>query len=81
MEKESGARFLAFSIFVWYAVCLIFLTSPNDCRLFPLRDLIEFTWQISHSTETPLLQELEKYKIEALLKLVFLFICEVIICT
>ena len=40
-------------IFVWYVVWFIFLASPNDCKLFHLRDLIEFAWQISHTTKTP----------------------------
>ena len=40
-------------ISVWYAVWFIFLTSPNDCRLFHIGDLIEFAWQISHSIKTP----------------------------
>ena len=38
--------------FGWYAVWFIFLTSPNDCKLFHLRDHIEFAWQISHSAKT-----------------------------
>ena len=59
-------------MFVWYEVWLIFLRTHglNDCKLFHLRELIEFPWQICR----PLLQELEKCKIGTLLKYVFIFI-------
>ena len=40
-------------IIVWYAVWFIFLACANDFKLFHLRDLIEFAWQINHSHKTP----------------------------
>ena len=32
---------------------LTFLTSLNNCKLFHLRDLVEFAWHGSHLTKTP----------------------------
>ena len=40
-------------IFVLYALWFIILKSPNDCKAFHLRNLIELAWHISHSNETP----------------------------
>ena len=49
---------------------------------FCCRDLIEFAWQISHSTKTPSTSRPRKMQdTETLLKLVFIFMCEVILCT
>ena len=64
-------------------VCSVFdiLTSLNDCELSHLRNRIEFAWHVSHSTKTPSTSRASKCKIETLLKPVFIFICEVILCT
>ena len=51
-KQRYSKQFVMSVIFVWYAVWFIFLTSPNDCKLFHLRYLIEFAWQISHSSKT-----------------------------
>ena len=40
-------------IYVWYAVWLTFLTGLNNCKLFHLRDLIEFAWHANHSAKNP----------------------------
>ena len=68
-------------IFVWYAVRFIFLTSPNDCKLFHLRDLNGFVWQKSHSTKTPSTSRARKMQDRIGIKTCFIFICEVILCS
>ena len=52
-----------------------------NCFILEVRDLNEFVWQKSHSTKTPSTSRARKCKIESRSKLVFIFICEVILCS
>ena len=59
---------------VRYEVWLIFLTSLKDCKLFHLRELIEFSWQISRQNKTPSTSRTRKT--ETLLKYAFILFCK-----
>ena len=68
-------------IFVWYEAWFIFSTRLNDCYSFHLRELRKFSWQLSRQTTTPSNSKARKMHEETILKFVFKFIFEVIVCT
>ena len=53
----------------------------NKCKSFHLREPIEFSWQVSSPTETLLLQELDKSRIEIFFNMFFVLIWDVKLCT